>query len=64
VGGGAPIVGCDRRSNEGTWGRDYHGILSHRPFLRWSHGRRCQGGTGAYRTDGPHVPDPIGRLRL
>jgi hypothetical protein len=28
-------------------------------ILGWSHGRRYQGGTGAYRTDGPVVPDLI-----
>ena len=28
-------------------------------ILGWSHGRKYQGGTGAYRTDGPVMPDLI-----
>jgi hypothetical protein len=28
-------------------------------ILGWSQGRRYQGGTGAYRTDGPVLPDLI-----
>jgi hypothetical protein len=65
VGGGCAFHGCARRPDEGTWGWDYCGaILRHRPWLGWCHGRRCQGGSGAYKTDGPHVPDPIGRLGL
>ena len=56
VGGGKAHGGDARCPNEGTWGWDYtpfrpdgHGI-----FLNWSHGRRYQGGTGRYATDGPH----------
>lgn len=68
VGGGTAIKGCGRQTEDGTWGWDYCGYgaryLSHHPWLNWSHGRRCQGGSGAYKTDGPHVPDPIGRLGL
>jgi hypothetical protein len=63
VGGGTALVGYERQRHEGTWGWDHRGIISRRPFLRWFPGR-CQGGAGAYRTDGPHVPDPIGRLRI
>ena len=68
VGGGTAFKGCGRQADEGTWGWDYCGyggrILSHHPWLNWSHGRRCQDGGGAYKTDGPHVPDPVGRLRF
>jgi hypothetical protein len=59
VGGGARVKGClgeERRDNEGTWGMDYTGILFHKKIeLRWSHGKRYQGGVGAYRTDGPRL---------
>lgn len=42
--------------DEGTWGWDYSGLfLRRRVDLGWWHGRRSQGGTGAYRTDGPRV---------
>jgi hypothetical protein len=61
VGGGSACGGCDRRIEEGTWGRDYEGVLLPRHvWLRWTHGGRYQGGTGAYDPDGPHVPDVIG----
>jgi hypothetical protein len=44
-----------RRPDEGTWGWDYQGALIPRIVnLGWWHGRRYQGGTGAYQTDGPH----------
>ena len=56
VGGGTRFHGCGRFAQEGTWGRDYCGWrLSHRPWLNWSHGRRSQGGSGAYKTDGPKL---------
>jgi hypothetical protein len=59
VGGGARVkgwVGEERRPNEGTWGTDYSGILLHKKIdLRWSHGRRYQGGVGSYKTDGPRL---------
>ena len=59
VGGGAPVkgfVGEERRHDEGTWGTDYTGIIVRKKTnLRWSHGRRYQGGVGAYRTDGPRL---------
>jgi len=57
VGGGCtPLLrGEPRRLDEGTWGWDYQGCLIPRHVnLGWWHGRRYQGGTGAYRTDGPH----------
>jgi len=56
VGGGTQFHGCGRFSHEGTWGRDYcGGLLSNRPWLNWSHGRRNRGGSGFYKTDGPKV---------
>jgi hypothetical protein len=57
VGGGCNCLGHadPRRPDEGTWGWDYRGWLIPRWVnLGWWHGRRYQGGTGAYRTDGPH----------
>ncbi len=69
VGGGSSHGGDARCPAEGTWGWDYVGLrLPRKVALRWGHGRRGQGGTGSYGTDGPHVPDVIGltatRLRL
>lgn len=59
VGGGARVkgwLGEERRPEEGTWGADYSGFLIHKKIdLRWSHGRRYQGGVGSYRTDGPRL---------
>ncbi len=55
VGGGAVLVGRPRGDQEGTWGRDYHGLLCPESvFLWWTCGRR-QGGEGAYQTDHEHV---------
>ena len=62
VGGGVPFGhGQLRRRDEGTWGWDETGgrHLRRRMILGWSQGRKYQGGTGAYRTDGPVVPDLI-----
>jgi hypothetical protein len=57
VGGGSAVGGTHRYCDEGTWGWDYRGcILPHRVLLYWSHWR-YQGGTGAYRSEGPPVPD-------
>ena len=58
VGGGCRFyrVGEDRRAWEGTWGWDYHGFCwPSRVALDWWHGRRYQGGQGAYQTDEPQV---------
>jgi hypothetical protein len=56
VGGGAPCHGDPGFYGDGTWGWDYVGtVLPKRVLLGWYHGRRYQGGTGAYRTDGPHL---------
>jgi hypothetical protein len=47
---------------DGTWGWDYQGgWFRRRVILGWWHGRRFQGGTGAYQTDGPAVLHPLGR---
>jgi hypothetical protein len=58
VGGGTAIGGSRRHCDEGTWGWDYQGwLLPHRVLLYWSHGCRYQGGAGAYKVNGPPVPD-------
>ena len=65
VGGGKGFGGHERRANEGTWGWDYTPFrpMSSRIFLKWSHGRHDQGGTGAYATDGPkpieHISETV-----
>jgi hypothetical protein len=62
VGGGVPCgKGQGRHRDEGTWGWDETGgqHFRRRVILGWSQGRRYQGGTGAYHTDGPVVPDLI-----
>jgi hypothetical protein len=62
VGGGVPFgQGEARRREEGTWGWDETGchLFRHRSILGWYHGRKYQGGTGAYATDGPPIPDYI-----
>jgi len=58
VGGGNPYLRFaePRNEDEGTWGWDYQGWFLPRRILNgWWHGRRCQGGTGAYKTDGPKL---------
>ncbi len=55
VGGGVPWLGEGRYSDEGVFGVDYDGVLPKRVWLRWTHGRRYQGGTQGYRTDGPKL---------
>jgi hypothetical protein len=53
-GSGRPLAAEPRRADEGTWGWDYQGwLVPRRVMLGWWHGRRSQGGTGAYKTDGP-----------
>lgn len=65
IGGGTLFGRHGRTCQEGTWGWDYSPLRSMSPqrFLGWSHGRRYQGGTGSYRTDGPkpieHVRETI-----
>jgi hypothetical protein len=65
VGGGArerSRAGDERRDGEGVWGTDYAGrFIRKHTNLKWWHGRRYQGGTGSYPTDGPrvlHAPSP------
>lgn len=42
-----------RGPHEGVWGTDYGGLLVPKHVeLGWWHGRRYQGGTGSYATDG------------
>lgn len=56
VGGGSPCRGDAPTVLEGTWGWDYEGWCLCRIInLGWWHGRRSQGGTGAYKPDGPHL---------
>lgn len=62
VGGGVKLGhGEGRTVFDGTWGWDEtgHRLFRRRVILGWSGGRKYQGGTGAYRTDGPVVPDLI-----
>ena len=58
VGGGCgmPHFAEPRRVDEGTWTWDYRGwLVPRRVMLDWWHGRRYQGGTGAYQSDGPKL---------
>lgn len=61
VGGGAALCAEPRYCTDGTWGWDYVGgcPFTHRVFLGWWHGRKYQGGSGAYRQDGPEFPPPL-----
>jgi hypothetical protein len=62
IGGGVCLgLGDPRFHGEGTWGWDETGshLFRRRALLGWSHGRKYQGGTGAYYTDAPHIPDPV-----
>lgn len=67
VGGGCARRHCDDRYpvEEGTFGWDYQGcgLLPRRVALGWWHSRRSQGGTGAYKTTTPHVPDVPNLIR-
>lgn len=56
VGGGTPTRGGGRCLEDGTWGWDYPGILFPKKIaLNWTRNGRPQGGTGAYKTDGPKL---------
>ncbi|MCY2976069.1 MAG: hypothetical protein NTW52_15545 [Planctomycetota bacterium] len=56
VGGGSLFSGFQRFPSEGTFGLDYAGHwFSRKTWLHWSHGRRYQGGAGAYATEGPKL---------
>jgi hypothetical protein len=60
VGGGAVRRGDDRGPLDGTWGWDYSGCCyGRRVMLGWWHGRRYQGGTGAYKESGPHLGNRV-----
>jgi hypothetical protein len=57
VGGGVPILGEGPTLEEGVFGWDYFGMtFTKRVALNFTHGRRHQGGFGAYQTDGPRLP--------
>lgn len=57
VGGGAPCGGQPRAWHEGTWGWDYQGTWFQRWVrLDWWHGRRQQGGSGQYESQGRPQP--------
>lgn len=58
VGGGSPISGSGPCCREGTFGWDYTGIGS-LVRLKWSGGRRYQGGYGSYATEGPKPLEAI-----
>jgi hypothetical protein len=66
IGGGCPFP-CQAQPplpHEGTWGWDYIGRwLPHNVILGWWHDRLYQGGSGAYRTDGPTLNHGEGTLR-
>src|SRR5262249_50245999 len=53
IGGGClfPRKAEPRLPEDGTWGWDYQGWFPRRVILGWWHGRKFQGGTGAYKTD-------------
>lgn len=64
VGGGAACKGDGPGCDEGTWGWDYGGLgVPAKVDLGWWHGRRAQGGTGDYRTDGPRVVERLERKK-
>ncbi|HEV8058546.1 MAG TPA: hypothetical protein VGP68_01655 [Gemmataceae bacterium] len=57
VGGGEAVGGSCRRSEDGTWGWDYRGLLPSRVALWWNNRDRYQGGGGTYKVDGHPLPD-------
>jgi hypothetical protein len=62
VGGGCVCRGHGPGPEQGTWGWDWLGgrWLHPRVVLGWCDRCRYQGGTGAYKTDGPEVPNVFG----
>lgn len=55
-GGGSFLLGGPRTPSEGTFGLDYRGHwFSRHVWLLWNHGRKHQGGAGAYASDGPKI---------
>jgi hypothetical protein len=66
VGGGCPcsVLADPPCPSDGTWGWDYVGRCLHpNVIFGWWHGRAYQGGTGAYKTDGPSTNHGEGTLR-
>jgi hypothetical protein len=65
IGGGKFLGGDYPCPHQGTWGWDYTPFrpMSSKIFLRWSNGRHYEGGTGAYKTDGPkpieHIKETV-----
>jgi hypothetical protein len=67
VGGGCYNGPCISKGGppgplQGTYGWDYccgPCGLNHRVVLGWCYGCRPKGGTGSYRVDGPHTPNPL-----
>jgi hypothetical protein len=57
VGGGSPFVkSYGPAPDAGTWGWDYQGYcLARNVVLRWWRKPHYQGGSGAYKTDGPRL---------
>lgn len=62
VGGGCVCRGGGPGPLQGTYGWDFVGGCLVRPkvMLAWCFKCRYQGGSGAYKTDGPHVPNVFG----
>jgi hypothetical protein len=60
VGGGSARHGDAPCPDDGTWGWDYFGLcLPVRVALDWFHGKKEQGGPGAYKTDGPRPAETL-----
>jgi hypothetical protein len=62
VGGGCAFRGHGPGPEQGTWGWDWLGgrWVHPRVVLGWCDRCRYQGGTGAYKTDGPEVLNVFG----
>jgi hypothetical protein len=64
VGGGATCRGDGPCPLEGTWGWDFIGrCYARKVMLGWWHGRRYQGGTGAYGINIPHLLPALGAAK-
>jgi hypothetical protein len=64
VGGGSACHADGPSVCDGTWGWDYEGyFLPSRIILDWFHGTKYQGGSGAYKTDGPRPVEELQRQR-
>ena len=62
VGGGCAVRGGPPGPLQGVFGYDYcqGPCVSHHVVLGFCYGCRPKGGIGAYKTDGPHVPNVLG----